>query len=491
MIAHAWSPIKNLGEGWLALESPNLKYLGQIWREKRTGLEGGNALKDFDAKLRREWSIETGIIEGLYHLDRGVTRTLIDKGLEASLIPFGTANTPGERVVPVLRDHEDVLNGLFDFVARRRELSTSYIKEIHQAFTRNQHTTEAVDQFGKVISVELLKGEWKRAPNNPTKSDGSIHQYCPPEHVASEMDNLVSWHNEHIGLGVPPEVEAAWLHHRFTQIHPFQDGNGRIARALASLVLIRAKFFPLVMVRESRSDYIDALQHADKLDDLRPLVELIAKHQESTITRAIGLSNDVLTGRPPIDEIVSDAAARIRSSIEKLTQVPPHVHGLVDELSNILNSKLKSISKKINEKIDAHDYKKFLAETLYLKSPDDLIISMYKNIMEDIGLIVNEKSFSRYFKINLPSAKSHPNMIFGIFGIGHQKPEFGTCLACVNKDLSELPNLDGIRKTSYEVIGGGPFQWTFIEPNESVLKRFDAWVDAVLLEGLNRWRRRE
>ena len=32
------------------------------------------------------------------------------------------------------------------------------------------------------------------------------------------------------------EIEATWLHHRFTQIHPFQDGNGRVARALASLV---------------------------------------------------------------------------------------------------------------------------------------------------------------------------------------------------------------------------------------------------------------
>ena len=38
---------------------------------------------------------------------------------------------------------------------------------------------------------------------------------------------------------VAPEVEAAWLHHRFTQIHPFQDGNGRIARALATLIFVK------------------------------------------------------------------------------------------------------------------------------------------------------------------------------------------------------------------------------------------------------------
>jgi Fic family protein len=48
-------------------------------------------------------------------------------------------------------------------------------------------------------------------------------------HVAAEMDKLVELHREHRAAGVAPEVESAWLHHRFTQIHPFQDGNGRVA----------------------------------------------------------------------------------------------------------------------------------------------------------------------------------------------------------------------------------------------------------------------
>ena len=48
------------------------------------------------------------------------------------------------------------------------------------------------------------------------------------------------------GLLARPEVEAAWLHHRFGQIHPFQDGNGRVARALATMIFLRAGFVPLV-----------------------------------------------------------------------------------------------------------------------------------------------------------------------------------------------------------------------------------------------------
>ena len=42
-------------------------------------------------------------------------------------------------------------------------------------------------------------------------------------------------------------MEAAWLHHRFVQIHPFQDGNGRIARALSTLIFVKAGWFPLVV----------------------------------------------------------------------------------------------------------------------------------------------------------------------------------------------------------------------------------------------------
>ena len=58
---------------------------------------------------------------------------------------------------------------------------------------------------------------------------------------------------------------AAWVRHRFTQIHPFQDGNGRVARLLATLVFSRAEWLPLVVRRDDRVRYLDALEAADKL----------------------------------------------------------------------------------------------------------------------------------------------------------------------------------------------------------------------------------
>ena len=58
-----------------------------------------------------------------------------------------------------------------------------------------QNTREGVDRFNRVVNVELTKGDFKKQPNNPKRRDGTIHIYCPSEHVASEMDNLILLHD--------------------------------------------------------------------------------------------------------------------------------------------------------------------------------------------------------------------------------------------------------------------------------------------------------
>ena len=141
---------------------------------------------------------------------------LIEQGLDASLIPHGASSKPAPLVVSIIKDQKEVIEGLFDFVSQRRDLTTSYIKQMHQIFMRNQPTTEGIDEFGNYIEVEVISGEWKKWPNNPKREDGAIHEYCPPEQVSSEMDRLIEMHYEHIRQGVSPEIEAAWLHHRFT-----------------------------------------------------------------------------------------------------------------------------------------------------------------------------------------------------------------------------------------------------------------------------------
>ncbi len=196
-----------------------------------------------DFATRNIWNPRTGIIENVYDVDRGVTQTLIDHGFRAELLVHGSTNRPRDFVLQLLNDHKQALEDIFDFVRRGRPLSTSFVKELHAVLLRSQQTTEAVDALGQTVEVPLTKGDWKQKPNDPLR-DGVLHRYCSPEQAASEMDRLVAMHTSHDSQGVPPEVQAARLHHRFTQIHPFQDGNGRPARAITSSILIKHDLFP-------------------------------------------------------------------------------------------------------------------------------------------------------------------------------------------------------------------------------------------------------
>jgi hypothetical protein len=69
-------------------------------------------------------------------------------------------------------------------------------------------TFRAFFSFGDFFNAELKAGVYKTLPNNP-KRNGSVHEYCPPEHVASEIDRLVALHAEHLQRGLPAEVQAA------------------------------------------------------------------------------------------------------------------------------------------------------------------------------------------------------------------------------------------------------------------------------------------
>ncbi|MDQ1286511.1 MAG: hypothetical protein QG622_76, partial [Actinomycetota bacterium] len=144
----------------------------------------------------------------------------------------------------------------------------------HVTICRAQATHDAVDQFGRLVRSPLRPGSWKTHPNQVIRQDGTALLFCPPEQVDTEIARLVELYRGSDGLH--PLIRAAWLHHAFVSIHPFDDGNGRVARALSLLVLLRNRYAPLVVDRYSRTDYINALETATD-GDLRPLVRLFAR----------------------------------------------------------------------------------------------------------------------------------------------------------------------------------------------------------------------
>lgn len=308
-MAHEWNPIEDLPESGERLSRPDLDDSLSSWSRERSSLKSSERVDRLQERLATEWAIETGVIEKLYTVDRGLTATLIDLGLQ-TLERFSTNGRLEKSAIKLIEDQRAALDFVFATVKQERPLSGSFIKELHQLLCRNQTHCDGVDQFGNRLRIAMVKGDWKKLPNNPTRPDGSIHEYCPPEFVQDEVDALVRMHEEHLRSGVRPEVEAAWLHHRFTQIHPFQDGNGRVARALATLVFLQRGFLPLVIRdAEHKSLYIAALEAADA-GDLQPLVNLFANIQSADLESAITFVREIRG--EGVRQIASAAAAAAR-----------------------------------------------------------------------------------------------------------------------------------------------------------------------------------
>jgi Fic family protein len=73
-----------------------------------------------------------------------------------------------------------------------------------------------------------------------------------------------------------PAVTGALAHYNMVRIHPFDDGNGRGARLLMNLILMRRGYPPAIIRNDEREDYLDALDQADR-GDMGPFVELTVR----------------------------------------------------------------------------------------------------------------------------------------------------------------------------------------------------------------------
>lgn len=308
MKPYTWKPIEAPDDPD-ALARPELQALAALWAEQRARLQKSGADKRFMERLIRRWSIETGIVERLYELSDGATQLLVQQGFDAALLTHGDTDLAPDELIRVLSDHREAIDFAMDIVGRTRELSAGWIKELHALLTRHQETTRAMLPDGRMVNVPLLRGEFKQTPNNPSDSrTGVTHEYCPPEHVDSEMDRLVEIYGQ---LPDIPEVRSAWLHHAFAQIHPFQDGNGRVARVLASLDFLRSGLFPLLVLRTERTEYIDALRAADD-GDMCPLVDFFTDAQKRMLIRGLSEADQATANITSLDTVLFAACEKLR-----------------------------------------------------------------------------------------------------------------------------------------------------------------------------------
>ena len=235
----------------------------------------GGLMGQLADQMKRDWCVQTGLIEYAYQLSEAEVSRLITEGFNAA----DQINQPdAEKIIQTLKSHEYVYETLELLNAEGRPLNTSLIKQIHVNLMTHQQEAFSVDQFGNKHKSKLRMGEYKINANNPLTNNGEVHEYCPYEHVDSEMENLMRFHQKNLQRQVHPVIQAAWLHQNFIAIHPFQDGNGRVGRALSTMVLRKENFLPFTVSLADKPHYLRCLDAGNR-GNLSPLVEFFIDMQ--------------------------------------------------------------------------------------------------------------------------------------------------------------------------------------------------------------------
>ena len=233
-------------------------------QEKRKQLD---SLRPLD-KLSLESLKEAFLIEYVYNstsiegntLSLNETKLVLEEGL-----------TIGGKS---LREHLDITNQkealiwIAKFVQEKREINEADILTLHR------------------ITLKEISGSWAgKYKTSQNRILGSKLKTTLPYKVSSEMGNLAYELNTNNHKYIPIEL-AAFSHHELVRIHPFIDGNGRVARLLCNLVLMKHGYPPIIIRTKDRKKYFACLEKAH-FGDLKLFVNFIALKVEESLMRYI------------------------------------------------------------------------------------------------------------------------------------------------------------------------------------------------------------
>lgn len=143
-------------------------------------------------------------------------------------------------------------------------LTETFIRQLHHTLLRENYTMYRQLSDGTTTSYVIHAGVYKTRPNSVITVTGERFEYASPEETPALMTDLVEWYNIEEQKGELSPIElAAVFHYRYIRIHPFEDGNGRIARLLVNYILTR-HHYPMIVVKSKDKDrYLTALNRCD------------------------------------------------------------------------------------------------------------------------------------------------------------------------------------------------------------------------------------
>jgi Fic family protein len=210
-----------------------------------------------------ELTYSSNAIEG-NTLTRSETAIVLEKGITVSGKP--------------LKDHLEAL-GHRDALHLVRALATAgeRVREID------------IREIHRLIQTRVDSEEAGRYSRHQRLIAGSPLVLPTPAEIPALMSDFVAWLD-----AAPAGPETAFAAHaRLVAVHPFSDGNGRTARLVMNLVLMRAGYPPVVIGPEHRVAYIDALQALQLRGNARPYGRFMAERLEASLDHHLAMLEGV------------------------------------------------------------------------------------------------------------------------------------------------------------------------------------------------------
>jgi len=273
----------------------------------------------------RAAAIDTGAIEGLYDVDRGFTMSVATQAVAWE----HAMGEKGEEVRALFEAQLEAYELVLDVATKRRPVYEAWIRQLHEILCAAQDTYKVLTPSGWQ-EHDLVKGQYKTLPNHVRLKDGTFHAYAPVDQVPQEMHRLVEILTSPEFDAAHPVLQASYAHYALVNVHPFADGNGRVARALASLYFYRAVSVPLVIFANQRLAYFDVL-HAADAGHLDPLLAFF--RDRGIDTMQLVTESLHMPGSPLPEEIAVELAA-LRAGKRELDE--PIASRLVDAIETEL-----------------------------------------------------------------------------------------------------------------------------------------------------------
>jgi len=293
-----------------------------------------------DEKFTLEWTYHSNAIEG-NTLSRQETAFFLKRGL--------TVQGKTMREYLEVQNHVGAIEWLKEIVKQNRQITESLIKELHALLLHGIDFIWVGSRDNRV-KRRIYPGKYKTEPNNVVTMNGEVHYYCEPIRVPERMEQLVKIIQQ---ASRHPVQLAAIAHYEFVAIHPFADGNGRVARLLMNLSLMQHGYPPAVIKSETKEEaYYRALMDADK-GDLEPFIGLVA----AEVKNSLQLMLDILEGRTGITE--SDLAKKLRNLDQKANQLGNHVNTHEATIKESIDFVTDVALQTLQKAIDQNPLKKF------------------------------------------------------------------------------------------------------------------------------------